>query len=171
MLNCNLFFDRISIFKARVIFMSLPVTFIFAYLFIFVSSGWAGVVITGTLGADSENKFKGGHFGYSAGIYTKPDDMTLLGVRSGQGTVASAKAIPVFASAIVRLPLGRVVLPVATADVGYAIDDNYPGFLWCGGGGFDIRNGRHSSLFLLAAYQGQSSISGWTARAGILLEF
>lgn len=167
MLSRTFLFDRPFPPQTRSIFIGL----IFTLVFTFASSGWAGAVITGTLGADSQNHFKGSHFGFSAAFYSKPDDMTLIGVRSGKGTVASDQAIPVFASAMVRLPLGRVVLPVATADVGYAIDDNYPGLLWCGGGGFDIRNGRHSSFLLLAAYQGQGSISGWTARGGILLEF
>jgi hypothetical protein len=131
----------------------------------------AGAVLTGTVGAESRDHFKGGHFAYSATLYAKIDDMTLLGVQSGMGALSGSDAIPILASALIRLPLGRVVLPVATGDVGYVLDDAHPGLLWRGGGGFDIRNGRHSSFLLLGAYEGQDSLSGWCARAGLLLEF
>jgi hypothetical protein len=131
----------------------------------------AGMVITGTLGADSREHFKGAHFGYSAGVYAKFDDMTLLGLQSGQGSVSGSDAIPLLASAIVRLPIGRIVLPIATGDIGYALDDDHPGVLWRGGGGFDIRNGRHSSILAQGAYERQGSRAGWMGRLGILLEF
>lgn len=131
----------------------------------------AGAVLTGTLGADSRDHFKGAHFGYSAAFYGKLDDMTLVGIQSGQGTVASSQAIPILASAIVRLPIGRIVLPIAIGDVGYALDDHHSGLIWRGGGGFDIRNGRHSSLLLLGAYERQGSQAGWFGRGGLLLEF
>ena len=145
-------------------------TFLFVICFAALSSQ-GGVVITGTLGEDTQNQFKNGHFGYSAALYSKFDDMTLVGVRSGQSTVASSTAIPVFASAIERLPIGRIVLPVVAVDLGYAFDDNNSGLIWSGGGGLDIRNGRHSSFLVLAQYQGQSSTTGWSLRGGILLEF
>jgi len=97
--------------------------------------------------------------------------MTLVGIQSGQGTVSSSQAIPILASAIIRLPIGRIVLPIATGDVGYALDDHHAGLIWRGGGGFDIRNGRHSSLLLQGAYERQGSLAGWSARGGLLLEF
>jgi hypothetical protein len=131
----------------------------------------AGIVVTGTAGANSRDHFKGAHFAYSGALYAKFDDMTLLGVQSGMGTQAGPDAIPVLASAYIRLPIGRIVMPVATGDIGYAFDEDHPGLLWRGGGGFDIRNGRHSSLLLMGAYEGQGSRAGWLGRAGILLEF
>ena len=131
----------------------------------------AGAVLTGTFGADSRDHYKGAHFAYSASLYAKFDDMTLLGVQSGQGTVTSSDAIPLVGSAMIRLPIGRIVLPVAIGDIGYAFDDNSPGLLWRAGGGFDIRNGRHSSILLLGAHESQASHYGWIARLGLLLEF
>ena len=131
----------------------------------------AGAVLTGTFGADSREHYKGARFAYSAALYAKFDDMTLLGIQSGQGTVSGAEAIPLLGSAMIRLPLGRVVLPVAIGDIGYAFDDVHPGFLWRAGGGFDIRNGRHSSILLLGAHESQGSRYGWIARLGLLLEF
>lgn len=130
-----------------------------------------GTVITGTLGANSRDHFKGASFAYNAAFYGKIDDQTLVGLQGGQGTVASSRALPIFGSAIIRLPLGRIVLPIATGDVGYALDKHHAGFIWRAGGGFDIRNGRHSSLLLLGAYERQGSSMGWLGRAGVLLEF
>ncbi len=135
------------------------------------AAGRAGMVLTGTLGADSRDHFKGAHFGYSATLYAKIDDMTLVGVQSGQGALSGSEGIPVLASALVRLPIGRIALPVAIGDVGYVFADIHPGLLWRGGGGFDIRNGRHSSILALGAYERQGSLAGWNARLGILLEF
>ncbi|HKP96336.1 MAG TPA: hypothetical protein VJ385_11330 [Fibrobacteria bacterium] len=140
-------------------------------LALFPPASRAGLVLTGTLGANSGDSFRGAHFAYSAAAYAKFDDMTLLGVQSGQGTVAGSEAIPVLGSAIIRLPIGRIVLPVATGEAGYAFDDDHSGFLWRGGGGFDIRNGRHSSILALGAYESQGSRAGWLGRLGILLEF
>ena len=141
------------------------------FLIACLSAADAGVVITGTAGADSRNHFKGGHFAYSGTLYAKIDDMTLVGIQSGQGALSGSEAIPLLATALVRLPVGRVVLPVATGDIGYAFADAHPGLLWRGGGGLDIRNGRHSSILALGAYEHQASLAGWSARLGILLEF
>jgi hypothetical protein len=127
--------------------------------------------MTGTFGADSRDHYKGAGFAYSAAFYAKFDDMTLLGIQSGQGTVSSSEAIPLLGSAMIRLPIGRVILPVAIGDLGYAFDDDHPGLLWRAGGGFDIRNGRHSSILLLGAHESQASHYGWIARLGLLLEF
>jgi hypothetical protein len=130
-----------------------------------------GAVVTGTLGADSRDHFRGAAFAYNVGLFEKFDDQTLVGIQSGQGTVAGSRAIPIFGSAMIRLPIGRIVLPVATGDIGYALDDDHAGFIWRAGGGFDIRNGRRSSLLLLGSYERQASLAGWSGRAGILLEF
>src|SRR5690606_30973238 len=130
-----------------------------------------GVVLTGTFGANSRDHFRGARFAYSAAGYFKFDDMTLLGIQSGQGTVAGGDAIPVLGSAMIRLPLGRIVLPMATGDVGYAIHDEHAGLIWRAGGGFDIRNGRHSSFLLLGGFEKQDTLSGWMGRLGLLLEF
>jgi hypothetical protein len=148
-----------------------PYRFLCLFLGLFPCMAQAGIVMTGTLGADAQAHFKHPHLGYNVALYAKLDDQTLFGIQSGQGTVVSSQAIPIFGSAIIRLPIGRIVLPVVSGDVGYALDDHNSGFLWRGGGGFDIRNGRHSSLLLLGAYERQASISGWSGRLGILLEF
>jgi hypothetical protein len=62
-------------------------------------------------------------------------------------------------------------LPIATGDVGYVFADSGSGLLWRAGGGFDIRNGRHSSFLVQGAYERQDSRAGWLARVGLLLEF
>ncbi len=145
--------------------------FILLAVSMFPIAAQAGAVLTGTFGADSRAHYQGAHFAYSAAFYAKLDDMTLLGIQSGQGTVTSTEAIPLLGSAFIRLPIGRIVLPVAIGDIGYSFADNHPGFLWRAGGGFDIRNGRHSSILLLGAHESQASHYGWIARLGLLLEF
>ncbi len=141
------------------------------FLSILPFSAHGGAVLTGTLGADSRDHFKGGHFAYNVGLFGTFDDQTLIGLQSGQGALTGSRGIPILASAMIRLPIGRIVLPVATGDVGYVIDKSHSGFLWRAGGGFDIRNGRSSSFLLLGNYERQGSLSGWSGRGGILLEF
>jgi hypothetical protein len=148
-----------------------PNRFILILLSLIPLAAQAGAVLTGTLGANSRDHFNGAHFAYSAALFAKFDEMTLLGIQTGQGTVTGTDAIPLLGSAMIRLPIGRVVLPVVTGDIGYAFDDVHPGLLWRGGGGFDIRNGRHSSILTLGAYERQGSRAGWMGRLGILLEF
>lgn len=142
-----------------------------AAFWLFPSASRAGVVLTGSMGANSREHFRGAMFAYSAAGYLKIDDMTLVGIQSGQGSVAGSDAVPLLGSAIVRLPIGRVVLPIATGDVGYVFADSGSGLLWRAGGGFDIRNGRHSSFLLQGAYESAASRAGWLGRAGLLLEF
>lgn len=131
----------------------------------------AGLVLTGSMGANSREHFRGAMFAYSGAAYLKIDDMTLVGIQSGQGSVVGSDAVPLLGSAIVRLPIGRIVLPIATGDVGYVFADTHAGLLWRAGGGFDIRNGRHSSFLLQGAYESRSSRAGWLGRLGLLLEF
>jgi hypothetical protein len=128
-------------------------------------------VVTAALGANSRDHFRGAFLAYSGGLYLKFDDMVLLGAHSGIGSAAGPSSIPVAGSALVRLPLGRVVLPFATGDLGWVFDDEDPGFLTRAGGGLDIKNGRYSSLLLLGGYETVSGLAGWYARAGLLLEF
>lgn len=126
-------------------------------------------VVVGSLGAASGDHFKGGRFSYAAGLFLKFDEMVLLGAQAGQGSVGGEKSVPITSSAMVRLPVGRIVLPIATGDLGYAVAEN-PGLFWRGGGGFDIRNGRRSSFLLLGGYERQGGAQGWYARGGLLLE-
>ena len=131
----------------------------------------AGAAHTATLGASSRDHFRGARFAYSGGLYLKFDEMVLLGVQSGIGSVAGAASIPILGSAIMRLPVGRIVMPFAAGDVGYVLDDRHDGLLWRAGGGLDIKNGRHSSLLLQGGYEATADLAAWYARAGFLLEF
>lgn len=131
----------------------------------------AGIGFTATLGTQTDLKFKGPAFGYSIGVYNKVDDQVWVGVQSGQGVNGEASAIPILGSAFVRLPIGRVVMPVALGSIGYTIGDERQGFTWRAGGAFDIRNGRHSSLLLSGEYEGLKGRGGLVGRAGLLLEF
>lgn len=131
----------------------------------------AGMAVTATLGANSRDHFKGALFGYSGGVYMKWDEMVLIGAQSGIGSIVGPSSIPILGSAMMRLPFGRVVLPFASGDVGYLLDEDDAGLLWRTGGGFDFKNGRHSSLLLQGGYEAASGMAGWYGRAGLLLEF
>jgi hypothetical protein len=144
---------------------------LFTLALLLPSASQAALVLTGSMGANSRDHFQGAVFAYSAAGYLKFDDMTLIGVQSGQGSVAGGDAVPLLGSAIVRLPIGRVVLPIATGDVGYVFADSGSGLLWRAGGGLDIRNGRHSSFLAQGAYERCGSRAGWLGRLGLLLEF
>ena len=130
-----------------------------------------GAALTATLGASSGDHFRGANFAFSSALYLKFDEMVLLGAQSGIGSLAGPSSVPILGSAMVRLPLGRVILPFAAGDVGYVLDDKNDGLLWRGGGGLDIKNGRHSSLLALGGYQATADMYGWYARGGLLLEF
>jgi hypothetical protein len=129
------------------------------------------VAFTGTLGTQAYADFKGLDFGYNVAGYYKFDEQVLLGVQSGQGVAGDGSAVPLLGAAYMRLPIGRVVMPVATASVGYVLADSASGFLWRAGGLFDIRNGKRSSLLLGAEYEGHDGRSGLAFRGGLLLEF
>lgn len=131
----------------------------------------AGAAITGTLGVSSRDHFRGGMFAYSGAIYQKFDEMVLLGIQSGIGSIAGPSSVPILGSAILRLPFGRIILPFAAGEIGYVLDEDDAGLLWRGGGGFDIKNGRHSSLLILGGLESASGLEGWYGRAGLLLEF
>lgn len=131
----------------------------------------AGAALTATLGSNSRDHYKGARFASSGSLYLKFDEMVLLGAQGGYGSVAGPSSIPILGSAILRLPLGRIVLPFATGDVGYVLDEENDGLMWRAGGGFDIKNGRHSSLLLLGGQETAGGKAGWYARAGLLLEF
>jgi hypothetical protein len=131
----------------------------------------AGIGITGTLGSQASVDFKGAAFGYSIGLYNKVDDQVWIGIQSGQGVQGEAMAIPIMGSAFVRLPLGRVVMPVALGALGYTLGEERKGFTWRAGGALDIRNGRHSSLLLSTEYEGLKGRGGLVGRAGLLLDF
>ncbi len=134
----------------------------------------AGGAVTGSLGTQSTDGFGNIAFAYSVGVYGKFDEQTLLGLESGQGTGAGSSTIPLTASALVRLPLGRVMLPIVKGEFGYALADTLSGFVWRFGGGLDIKNGRRSSLLVMGGYEKSYALTGpggWYTRFGILLEW
>lgn len=130
------------------------------------------MAITGTVGLQTSPSFQGTGFGFDLSAYEKFDEQVLLGVQVGQGVAGYPSSIPVLAAGFMRLPFGRVVVPVATGGLGYAIGSGAgAGFVWRAGGAFDIRNGRRSSLLLGCAYEGFKQHGGIVVRGGALLEF
>ncbi len=137
----------------------------------FPSAVSAGLAFSGNLGVQAHPNFSSPGFGYNFTAYYKFDDQILLGVQSGQGVAGKASAIPVLGALYARLPLGRVIMPVFTAECGTVLADSSR-FLWRAGGLFDIRNGRRSSLLLGSEYEGHSKgRGGLVFRGGLLIEF
>lgn len=98
------------------------------------------------------------------------DEMVFGGVGVGYETIDGIDLVPVIGSLWVRLPIGRQVLPVVTADFGYAFGEDAQ-MLWKVGGGFDIKNGKNSSILLLGGYQELRKYGNFIyLRAGLLLE-
>jgi hypothetical protein len=98
------------------------------------------------------------------------DEMVFAGVGVGYETIDGIDLVPVIGSLWVRLPIGRQVLPVVTADFGYAFGEDAQ-MLWKVGGGFDIKNGKNSSILLLGGYQELRKYGNFIyLRAGLLLE-
>lgn len=167
----------------RVFSLSLSATLVLTLAMLFGSAtltapAHAGLAFTGSLGAQTYPDFSEPSFGYTIGVYNKFDDQVWIGVQSGQGVAGEASAIPILAAAYVRLPLGRIIMPVATGGLGYTLGDERKGLTWRAGGLFDIRNGRRSSLLLGVEYEGirssasdKSNRGGLIGRAGLLLEF
>lgn len=131
----------------------------------------SGAAVTAALGASSRDHFRGAFLAYTGSVYLKFDDMMLLGAQSGLGSIAGPSSVPIAGAAMVRLPFGRVVMPYAEGSLGWVLDDENDGFLTRAGGGFDIKNGRWSSLLLSGGYETISGLEGWYARGGLLLEF
>ena len=109
--------------------------------------------------------------GWNASLWYQFDAQTWLGVTSGRESVKSSEGTVALGSAMMRLPIGRVILPVMHFDAGMAFADTLGGFTWKGGGGLDIKNGKRSSILLLSGYNYRAGIKGWYTRAGLLLEF
>ena len=120
---------------------------IFFLLASFQNAAPAGLAFSGNLGTQAHPDFSGLGFGYNFTAYYKFDDQVLLGIQSGQGVAGKASAVPVLGALYARLPLGRVVMPVFTAECGTVLADSTR-FLWRAGGLIDILNGRRSSLLL-----------------------
>ena len=131
----------------------------------------AGMAATGNLGVQALSGFDKMNFGYNVAVYDKLDDQVLVGVETGQGVAQDASAVPILAAAYIRLPIGRAIVPVATGGLGYALFSPVSGLMWRGGGGLDIRNGRHSSVLIGSEYEGYANYGGGIViRAGLLLE-
>ncbi|MCK9182898.1 MAG: glycosyltransferase family 2 protein [Fibrobacteraceae bacterium] len=105
-----------------------------------------------------------GHWWYGA------DQMVFLGLGVGYERFGNVTIVPCTGSLWVRLPIGSVVLPVGTFDLGYAFGDDAQ-MIWRAGGGLDIKNGKHSSIILVGGYQNLRRAGDFVyLRAGLLLE-
>lgn len=128
------------------------------------SSVFSSIAISGLAGSTlADGNYS---MNYSVTGFYKIDEQSLVGIQSGK----EGKKVPLLASLFVRLPIGGVVLPVATGDIGSIISPKLE-YYWKAGGGFDWKNGKHSSLLILGGYEVLGGQRGLYAKAGILFEF
>ncbi|MDR1759043.1 MAG: glycosyltransferase family 2 protein [Fibrobacter sp.] len=144
----------------------------FAGFSIFPQQSFAGFTADVTVGTLNPTKsLKDFNLDVSAHWWFPLDQMVFIGAGGGYQEVGDVYLVPVTASAILRLPIGGQVLPVATFDYGYAFG-NHRGRVWKAGGGLDIKNGDHTSIFLMGGYQSQQRMDAFLyLRAGILIEY
>jgi hypothetical protein len=153
--------------------MKTPSQIFYRLLFLLsfsVSSSFGGAALTGTLGGTLRSNLREAHFSYTVSGYYKFDEMTLFGIESGQGVYDNSKTVPILASTYIRFPLGRIILPVIKGEIGSTVNGPPSGFMWRGGGGFDCKNGKYSSLLFLGGFEKLGNVGAYFLRAGLLLE-
>lgn len=119
------------------------------------------------------NNWSENHLNFEGSLWYQWDQMIFFGMSSGVQQYGQDKYFPALGSALIRLPVGRTLLPYATGQWGYLFGPKHQ-FTWKLGGGLDLKLGRDSSLLLSSGYQ-KFNDSDWEPqvyiRGGILLEF
>lgn len=121
----------------------------------------------------AERGWSAPHLDFTASLWRPIDQMVWIGISSGLQLISHDEQVPLLTSLYVRLPIGRQLLPIATADWGYLFGKNANAFIWRAGGGLDLKLGNHSSIIALLGAQmgiGSSIPTRPYARIGLLLE-
>lgn len=141
-------------------------------LFACYSFSSADVALDLNLGSLFLTKTGKANLDFDGRIWYKFDQMVFVGIGSGVQKYDNHLSYPLLASLLLRLPIGGQVLPITTADWGYAVGyNNY--FLWRVGLGADIKAGDNSSIMIFGGFQNNTPLDSPAiyARAGVLLEF
>lgn len=136
-----------------------------ALVFVLLDPSHSGIVLGGAVGGTHDSDAH--EFAWSAFLYHKFDQQVLIGLKSGR----QSGGIPLLGALYVRLPLGRVLMPVAVGDLGYFYHARSAGFMWKTGGGIDWKNGERSSILLLGGVERADGATNLYSRVGLLLEF
>ncbi len=154
-----------------------------AIAFILFSHTWATGLFTAEIGASSTFEQssdpdgldfpEGAHLDFISHYYYGWDQMVLIGLGAGYQQFSEESSVPIVASAIIRLPIGRLFLPAVQGDFGYSFGYQ-SNFFYRLAGGVDMRLGDRSSLL---AFSGVQNFTNGTTgslyflRIGLLLEF
>lgn len=135
---------------------------------------WSSAALSLEVGTTQETSdWSEQHLNFEGSLWYQWDQMIFFGLSGGVQQYGEDKYYPALGSALVRLPMGRTLLPFATGQWGYLFGPEHQ-FTWKLGGGLDLKLGRDSSLILSSGYQ-QFSLDDWNSqvyiRGGILLEF
>lgn len=145
-------------------------------LSLWLPAAHADVALSASLGSffQSDEEWNNPNLDFTASLWYPVDQMVLAGISSGLQSIGTDQEIPLLASLYLRLPIGRQLLPIATADWGYLFRKEKNRFVWRIAGGGDLKLGDRSSIIALIGSQMeiQNSLPNrYFARLGLLLEW
>lgn len=154
------------------------IKFLIFALLLSLSSAYSASALSLEVGSsqNSEDLLEN-HLNFQSTFWYQWDQMVFFGLSGGTQQYGEDYYYPALTSALIRLPIGRTLLPYATAQWGYLFGPEHQ-FTWTLGGGLDLKLGRDSSLLITSGYQKftqGNSRNGWQPqiylRGGIILEF
>lgn len=105
--------------------------------------------------------------------YVPVDQMLFLGLGSGYRQYGQEVQVPLTGALYLRLPMGRTLMPVFQADMGYHFGEDHS-FLWSTELLADLKLGDHSSLVFGGGIEGDAFSGAQirkNLRAGVLIEY
>ena len=154
-----------------------PRLFALAALLLLLGGAWTPSVaqpsLTATVGTLFAAQTPDDHnLDFAGSVWYPFDQMVFMGVSSGVQRIGKKTDIPALASLMVRLPIGRQLLTVATGDWGWLFTPDGGQMIWRVGGGLDLKLGDRSSLMAFSGVQNHSEgPMAIYARGGLLLDF
>jgi|GEM_PF-1264111 len=125
----------------------------------------SGLALGGSLGPSFDSSTT--RFAWSTFIFYKWDEMVLLGP---EWSFQNQNSHQILGTAYIRLPLGRVLMPLVVGGIGLQTQSS-PALAYRWAGGFDLKNGKRSSLLIYGGKERSFFGPAWFGRAGLLLEF
>lgn len=138
------------------------------------SKAWSASALSFQVGSIQEkDDWSEQNIDFAAHYWHQWDQMVFFGLGSGVQQYGDDKYYPALGSMLLRLPIGRTILPIATGDWGYLFGPEHQ-FTWKLGGGLDMKLGNDSSVILMSGFQ-KFMDRKWKSqvyiRLGVLLEF
>ncbi len=136
------------------------------------SQAWSASALSFQVGSIQED-WSEQNIDFAAHYWHQWDQMVFFGLGTGVQQYGDDKYYSALGSMLLRLPIGRTFLPIATGDWGYLFGPEHQ-FTWKLGGGLDMKLGNDSSVILMSGFQ-KFMNRNWESqvyiRLGVLLEF